>query len=66
MDRAQRGKVEQRQAARGQQGGFSGMASSQGLVVEPHIAIVVSLFYVGVVIILHMIGKYRKDTSVSA
>ena len=26
----------------------------------------ISLIYVGVVIILHMIGKYRKDTTVTA
>lgn len=64
MDRSQRAKVENRGASKGKGGdaGFSG-ASTQGLVVEPHIAIVVSLLYVGIVIVLHMIGKYRKDTT---
>ena len=37
--------------------------SSRGWIIEPHYAIVISLLYVGVVIILHMIGKYRKDAS---
>ena len=66
MDRVQKGKVDQRQQSKGKaQGGFSGYGSSQGLVIEPHVAIVVSLLYVGVVIILHMIGKYRRDTTVA-
>ena len=42
------------------------MAGSKGMVVEPHVAIVISLLYVGIVIILHMIGKYRKDSTVTA
>jgi len=42
------------------------MSSSQGFTIEPHYAIVVSLLYVGIVIILHMIGKYRKDTTGTA
>jgi preprotein translocase subunit Sec61beta len=47
-------------------GVFEGIGSSAGLQIEPHYAIVVSLLYVGIVIILHMIGKYRKDASVVA
>ena len=41
------------------------MSSTQGLVIEPHVAIVISLIYVGIVIVLHMIGKYRKDSTVA-
>jgi hypothetical protein len=66
MDKNQRAKAENRAANKGKaESGFSG-ASTQGFVIEPHIAIVVSLLYVGVVIVLHMIGKYRKDTGVQA
>lgn len=62
-----RGKTENRNNKAGKSdSGFSGAASSQGLVIEPHIAIVVSLLYVGIVIVLHMIGKYRKDTTPQA
>ena len=46
--------------------GFGGMSNTQGLVIEPHVAIVISLVYVGIVIVLHMIGKYRKDSTVGA
>ena len=66
MDKNQRARTENRAASKERgQSGFAG-ASSQGLVIEPHIAIVVSLLYVGIVIVLHMIGKYRKDTTVQA
>lgn len=60
-----RGKADNRQQEKTSKGGFSGAASSQGMIIEPHVAIVVSLLYVGVVIILHMIGKYRKETTVA-
>ena len=59
-----RGKADNRAQKNKADSGFSGIVSSQGLVIEPHIAIVVSLLYVGIVIVLHMIGKYRKDTTV--
>ena len=62
-----RGKTTNRAAAKGRgETGFSGAASSSGFTVEPHVAIVVSLLYVGIVIVLHMIGKYRKDTTTQA
>ncbi len=61
-----RNKTANRATAKGKESGFSGAASSQGFTVEPHVAIVVSLLYVGIVIVLHMIGKYRKDTTVTA
>ena len=66
MDKNQKAKAESRAANKGKtEAGFSG-ASTQGLVIEPHIAIVVSLLYVGIVIVLHMIGKYRKDSTIQA
>ena len=43
--------------------GFGQAAASKGLNVEPQYAIVISLIYIGVVIILHMIGKFRKDNT---
>ena len=46
--------------------GFGKAATSKGLIVEPQYAIVISLIYIGVVIILHMIGKFRKDNTVVA
>ena len=46
--------------------GFNQAATSHGFSIEPQYAIVISLIYVGVVIILHMIGKYRKDTTTPA
>ena len=56
-----RDKTAKRQESKKQAFGFSAAASSSGFQIEPHVAIVVSLLYVGIVIILHMIGKYRKD-----
>ena len=44
--------------------GFSQASAGKGLIVEPQYAIVISLIYIGVVIILHMIGKFRKDNTV--
>jgi preprotein translocase subunit Sec61beta len=41
--------------------GFNQAAASHGFSIEPQYAIVVSLIYIGVVIILHMIGKFRKE-----
>ena len=46
--------------------GFNQAATSHVFSVEPQYAIVISLLYVGIVIILHMIGKYRKDTTTTA
>ena len=43
--------------------GFNQAATSHGFSIEPQYAIVISLLYVGVVIILHMIGKFKKDNS---
>ena len=55
-------KANQRQEKQKQAFGFTSATSTTGFQVEPHVAIVVSLLYVGIVIVLHMIGKYRKDT----
>lgn len=67
MDKSTSAKVGRRQEKQRQAAGFSSAAAaSHGLSIEPQIAIVVSLVYVGIVIILHMIGKYRKDTTVTA
>ncbi len=60
-----RAAVQNRQEKQKNTFGFQSVASSTGFQIEPHVAIVVSLLYVGVVIILHMIGKYRKDTVVA-
>jgi hypothetical protein len=57
---------QRRDKARTSNNAFEGSGSAAGLQIEPHYAIVVSLLYVGIVIILHMIGKYRKDSSVIA
>ena len=43
---------------------ISQASAGKGLIVEPQYAIVISLVYIGVVIILHMIGKFRKDNTV--
>ncbi len=43
--------------------GFNQAATSHVFSVEPQYAIVISLLYVGIVIILHMIGKFKKDNS---
>jgi hypothetical protein len=60
-----RAAVQQRRDKQSAKGNvFEGTGSSAGLQIEPHYAIVISLLYVGIVIILHMIGKYRKDASV--
>ena len=48
----------------GQGAGFSQAAASKGLIVKPEYAIIISLVYIGVVIILHMISKLRKDNTV--
>ena len=55
-------KAEKRQEKAKAGFGFSSTAASHGFTIDPHVAIVVSLLYVGIVIVLHMIGKYRKDT----
>lgn len=66
MDKNQRAKAENRAASKDRSSsGFAG-ASTQGLVVQPETAIIVSLLYVGIVIVLHMIGKYRKETTLQA
>ena len=66
MNKQSRAKVEKRQDRTRAQMGFNQVASSKGLNVEPQYAIVISLIYIGVVIILHMIGKFRKDNTVVA
>ena len=63
MNKQSRAKVEKRQDRQRAQMGFSQAAASKGLNVEPQYAIVISLIYIGVVIILHMIGKFRKDNT---
>ena len=63
MNKQTRAKVEKRDRTRNQMG-FGQAATSKGLNVEPQYAIVISLIYIGVVIILHMIGKFRKDNTV--
>ena len=64
MNKQSRAKVEKRQDRQRAQMGFGQAAASKGLNVEPQYAIVISLIYIGVVIILHMIGKFRKDNTV--
>ncbi len=54
-------KVERRQEKQRLAMGFNQAAASHGFSIEPQYAIVVSLIYIGVVIILHMIGKFRKE-----
>ena len=67
MDNSTSAKVGRRQEKQRQAAGFSSAAAaSHGFSVEPQIAIVDRLIYDGVVIIHHMIGKYRKDTTVTA
>ena len=56
-------KIERRQEKQRAAMGFNQAATTHGFSIEPQYAIVISLIYVGVVIILHMIGKYRKDTT---
>ncbi len=64
MNKHSRAKVEKRQDRQRAAMGFGQAAVSKGLNVEPQYAIVISLIYIGIVIILHMIGKFRKDNSV--
>ena len=59
-------KIEKRRTADAKNPFGAGTPTSKGFTVEPHWAIIVSLLYVGIVIILHMIGKYRKDPGVTA
>jgi preprotein translocase subunit Sec61beta len=54
-------KIERRQEKQRAAMGFNQAAASHGFSIEPQYAIVVSLIYIGVVIILHMIGKFRKE-----
>ncbi len=53
-------KVTKNAEKRGQGSGVFN-ASAEGFKIEPNTAIIVSLLYVGIVILLHMIGKYRRD-----
>lgn len=62
MNKKAQSKIEGRQEKQKAAMGFNSAASTHGFSIEPQYAIVVSLIYVGIVIILHMIGKYRKDT----
>ena len=66
MNKQSRAKVEKRQDRQRATMGFGQAAATKGLNVEPQYAIVISLIYIGVVIILHMIGKFRKDNTVVA
>ena len=63
MNKPTSAKIERRQEKQRAAMGFNQAATSHGFSIEPQYAIVISLIYVGVVIILHMIGKYRKDTT---
>ena len=63
MNKGSRAKVEKRQERQRTAMGFNQAATSKGLNVEPQYAIVISLIYIGIVIILHMIGKFRKDNT---
>ena len=64
MNKQSRAKIEKRQDRQKAAMGFSQASAGKGLIVEPQYAIVISLIYIGVVIILHMIGKFRKDSTV--
>ena len=64
MNKQAKAKVEKRQDRQRAAMGFGQAAASKGLNVEPQYAIVISLVYIGIVIILHMIGKFRKDNTV--
>ena len=67
MDKKRSAKVEKRQESQRADKSFSPSGSVHGYNIEPQYAIVISLIYVGIVIILHMIGKYRRGpTPVSA
>ena len=63
MNNKSKAKIEKRQDRQKAAMGFSQASAGKGLIVEPQYAIVISLIYIGVVIILHMIGKFRKDSS---
>ena len=65
MNKQAKAKVEKRQDRQRAAMGFGQAAASKGLSVEPQYAIVISLIYIGVVIILHMIGKFRKNSTVA-
>lgn len=63
MNKQTKARLERRQDKQRAAMGFGQAAASKGLSVEPQYAIVISLIYIGVVIILHMIGKFRKDNT---
>ena len=65
MNKPTSAKIERRQEKQRAAMGFNQAATTHGFSIEPQYAIVISLIYVGVFIILHMIGKYRKDTTTS-
>ena len=65
MNKPTSAKIERRQEKQRAAMGFNQAATTHGFSIEPQYAIVISLIYVGVVIILHIIGKYRKDTTTS-
>lgn len=56
-------KIDKRNERQRKEMGFGSAAASHGFTIQPEYAIVISLIYVGIVIILHMIGKYRKDST---
>jgi hypothetical protein len=63
MDGKSKSKIEKRNERQKKEMGFGSAAASHGFTIQPEYAIVISLIYVGIVIILHMIGKYRKDST---
>ena len=64
MNKRSGAKIEKRQDRQRAAMGFGQAAATKGLNVEPQYAIVISLVYIGIVIILHMIGKFRKDNTI--
>ena len=63
MDKSQSAKIEKRKSSGDKNPFGAATSAAKGWSIKPHVAIIVSLLYVGIVIILHMIGKYRKDTT---
>ena len=65
MNKRSSAKIEKRKDRQSEEMGFRRESTSKGLVVDPQYAIVISLIYIGIVIILHMIGKFRKDNTIT-
>ena len=60
MDRKASAKVDKRQDRQRAAMGFANQLTNKGLIVNPENTIILSLLYIGIVIILHMIAKFRK------